>query len=342
MFQIELQRCSTGCRLAAATVAEPGLLKLRSAIKVAKVASKRGLARTEVCLRNDLMRYFNKVVVYPRLATALLGALIFLGASPEGSAQSSRATVTGQVIDSSKAEVAGASVDLANEATKVVRSTRSNESGVYVFDAVDPGTYRIKVNSPGFSALETQPFTVVASQVAKVDAQMEIGQVTNVVEVSAESTLIQTEAPVRGGTISAQSVIALPIPTQNPVMLTLTLPGVSTNRYSFGIDTFSVNGARGRSNNFMLDGTENNDISVAGQAFQIKNPDAIQEISVQTSNFDAEYGRAGGALINVITMSGTNRLHGSARYLLESNIFKAPTNLMNLSPAVRKRGHPLP
>jgi outer membrane receptor protein involved in Fe transport len=257
--------------------------------------------------------------------------------------QSSRGTVTGLVTDTSKAAVANAKVDLTNDLTNVVRSTNTNDAGIYRFDAVDPGTYSVRITASGFMAAAVKAVEVRAAQgVTSVDVSLEVGQVSSTVEVSGDSAIIQTEAPVRGGTISNQNILELPIASQNPVMLALTLPGVTTNRYSFGQDTFSVNGGRGRSNNFVIDGTENNDISVAGQAFEIKNPDSIQEISVQTGNYDAEYGRAGGAVVNVITRSGTDQFHGTARYLLESTIFDAPTNLMKTSPDVLKRGHPLP
>ena len=261
-------------------------------------------------------------------------ALMFAACVTSGLAQSSRGAVTGLVTDASRAAIGGASVELTNEQTKVLRSTNSNDSGVYRFDAVDPGSYTLRVTAAGFKAAAIQPFQVGASQVASIDAQLELGQVTSVVEVSADSTLIQTEAPVRGGTLNTQSIIELPIANQNPVSLALTLPGVSTNRYSFGSGTFSVNGSRGRSNNFLIDGTENNDISVAGQAFQITNPDAVQEVSVQTGNYDAEYGRAGGAVVNVITHNGTNQFHGTARYLIDSTFDDASTNLQKLAPAV--------
>jgi hypothetical protein len=274
---------------------------------------------------------------------SFLTAALFLWASAGvAPAQSSRGTVTGLTTDLSKAVVSKAKVELTNEQTKVVRSTTTNDSGEYRFDAVDPGTYTIKLTAAGFRAVQVAPFEVTASQVKSIDAQFEIGSVSSTVDVSSEATLIQTEAPVRGGTISASSAVNLPVAGENPVALSLTLPGVSTNRYSFGVNTFSVNGARGRSNNFLIDGTENNDISVTGQAFQITNPDAIQEVSTQTANFDSEYGRAGGAVVNVITKSGTNQFHGSLRYLLESTISDAPTNLQKLDPNVLLRGHPLP
>ncbi|MGI8742684.1 MAG: carboxypeptidase regulatory-like domain-containing protein [Bryobacteraceae bacterium] len=273
---------------------------------------------------------------------AALLVLVLASFSASLFGQSSRGTVTGIVTDASKAVLANAAVELSNTQTKVVRSTNTNEAGLYRFDAVDPGSYTIRVTASGFKASLTQPFDVVASQIASVDSQLELGQVTSTVEVSAAAALIQTEAPVRGGTITTQNIIELPIASQNPVSLALTLPGVSTNRYSFGVGTFSVNGGRGRSNNFLIDGTENNDISVTGQAFQITNPDAVQEVSVQTGNYDAEYGRAGGGVVNVITQNGTNAFHGTARYLLESTIVDAPTNLQKTSPAVLQRGHPLP
>jgi len=150
-----------------------------------------------------------------------------------------------------------------------------------------------------------------------------------------EAELCQTEAPVRGGNIDERRITELPVAGRNPVALALTLPGVSTNRYGFGVGTFSVNGSRGRSNNFLIDGTENNDISVAGQAFQITNPDAIQEVSVQTSNYDAEFGRAGGAVVNVITKPGTNGFHGTASYLLDSTRDDALTNTQALGSGTR-------
>jgi hypothetical protein len=210
--------------------------------------------------------------------------------------QSSRGTVTGLVLDPSNAAVANATVDLTNELTKVSRSTNTNDSGIYRFDAVDPGQYTLRFSAAGFKTVEIAVFDVTAGKEKPVDAALQLGSTTSTVEVTAEAARIQSEAPVRGGTISSSYVLAVPISTQNPVSLSLNLPGVTTNRYSFGNATFSVNGARGRSNNFLIDGTENNDISVAGQAFQITNPDAVQEVAVQTSNFDSEYGRAGGAV----------------------------------------------
>jgi outer membrane receptor protein involved in Fe transport len=259
-------------------------------------------------------------------------------------AQTSRGTVTGLVTDPQGAVVAGAAVELINTGTNVTRSTSANDAGLYRFDAVDLGRYDLKVMASGFKAFIKSGVEVRANQTITLDAQLEVGVETLVVEVSAGAQeLLQQSAPVRGGNIDATQISELPFALRNPAnALALTLPGVSTNRYGFGVSTVVVNGSRGRSNNFLIDGTENNDISVAGQGFQIRNTDAIQEVSVQTGNYDAEFGRAGGAVVNVITRSGSNEFHGTLHYLLDSTHDDAITNTQGLDSQVQQRGHPLP
>jgi outer membrane receptor protein involved in Fe transport len=267
--------------------------------------------------------------------------LLLLVMSVAAFAQTSRGTVSGSITDPTGAVISGANVVLTNTATTVSRTTVANNEGFYRFDAVDLGTYTIKVTAAGFGAINKSNIVVSANLTSTIDAQLSPGTQEVSVDVTAESgALIQTEAPVRGGNIDATRIVELPIATRNPVSLALTLPGVSTNRFGFGVATFSVNGGRGRSNNFMIDGTENNDISIAGQGFQIKNPDAVQEVSVQTSNYDAEFGRAGGAVINTITKAGTNRFHGTASWQYDSTRDDALTNTQSLDPKLQQRGYP--
>ena len=255
--------------------------------------------------------------------------------------QTSRGTVSGTVTDPNGAVIAGAEVTLTSAETKLSRTTTTNGEGLYRFEAVDPGAYSVKVTATGFGEAVHTGIDVRANQTSDVPAQMAPSGQTATVDVSADAgQLLQTEAPVRGGNIDKAKITELPFAGRNPVSLALTLPGVSTNRFGFGVGTFSVNGSRGRSNNFLIDGTENNDISVAGQAFQITNPDAVQEVSVQTSNFDAEFGRAGGAVVNTITKSGTDDFHGSVAYLFDVTRDDAITNTQSLSAAIRQRGHP--
>jgi len=272
---------------------------------------------------------------------ALLTVIVMITLSTIVLGQTSRGTVSGTVTDPNGAVIAGAAVTLTSDATKLTRTTTSNSEGLYRFEAVDPGTYSVKVTATGFGEVVNTGIEVRANQTSDVPSQMApAGQIETVNVAADAGQLLQNEAPVRGGNIDKIRITELPVAGRNPVALALTLPGVSTNRFGFGVGTFSVNGSRGRSNNFLIDGTENNDISVAGQAFQITNPDAVQEVSVQTSNYDAEFGRAGGAVVNTITKSGTDDFHGSVAYLLDSTHDDAITNTQSLSAAIRQRGHP--
>jgi len=269
--------------------------------------------------------------------------VITLGLVLAAQAQTSRGVVSGVVADSTGARISGAAVTLTNTETTLSRNTTTNDEGFYRFDAVDLGTYTVTITASGFGTLTKTSVNVSANQISAIDAELQPGGQQVTVDVVADSgVLLQTEAPVRGGTIEERRITELPFAGRNPVSLALTLPGVSSNRFGFGVGTFSVNGSRGRSNNFLIDGTENNDISVAGQAFQITNTDAIQEVSVQTSNYDAEFGRAGGAVVNVITKSGTNDFHGSLSYLLDSTFDDALTNTqaLNTQSVADRKGHP--
>jgi outer membrane receptor protein involved in Fe transport len=255
--------------------------------------------------------------------------------------QTSRGTITGIVTDPSGAVVANASVEITNETTNVVRSTTTNDSGFYRFDAVDLGSYSVGVKHTGFRTFVKRSVPILSGLTASVDVQLEVGDTQTTVEVVANAVLLQQESVVRGGNISVEAATQLPFASRNPVSLALTLPGVSSNRYGFGQSTFVVNGSRGRSNNFMIDGVENNDTGVSGQSHQIQNPEAVEEVSVQTSNYDAEYGRAGGAVVNTITKPGTNEFHGAGFFVLDSTFDDAITNTQSLSPDVMKRGRPL-
>jgi hypothetical protein len=267
--------------------------------------------------------------------------LLFFNLALTALAQTSRGTVSGTITDPNSSVIAGATVTLTNTATTVSRSTVTNSQGIYRFDAVDLGDYTIKFTATGFGEVVKSNVVVSANQTATIDTQLQPGTQALSISVTSETgALLQTEAPVRGGNIDSTRITGLPVSSRNPAMLALTLPGVSTNRFGFGVGTFSVNGGRGRSNNFLIDGTENNDISVAGQGFQIKNPDAVQEVSVQTSNFDAEFGRAGGAVVNVVTKSGGNQFHGTASWQYDSRRDDAITNTESLSPDIQRRGYP--
>ncbi|MBC7924729.1 MAG: TonB-dependent receptor, partial [Bryobacteraceae bacterium] len=254
-------------------------------------------------------------------------------------AQTSRGTVTGIVTDPTGAAIANADLLLRNDATKTERTTKTNDSGLYRFDAVDSGTYSMSVKQAGFSSASRRDLVASAGQILSVDVKLEVGDVATTIEVSSSSEALQTEAAARGGTIATALITEIPLSGRDPASLALTLPGVSSNRFGFGVGTFVVNGARGRSNNFLIDGVDNNDTGVAGQAFVFRMVDAVAEVNVQTANFDAEFGRAGGAVVNTITKSGTNEFHGTAHYMIDSTFDDATTNtLAQTDPEVIRRG----
>lgn len=268
--------------------------------------------------------------------------LLFLLSLLPVCAQTSRGTVSGIITDPQKSAISGASVELTGLATNVTRTTETNDAGLYRFEAVDPGAYKVTVKFSGFQTFVASRITVNAALVTTQDVQLQVGEVQQVVEVSDSAVNIQTEAPVRGGNVQLQAITELPYASRNPVDLGLTIPGVTSSKFATPTNTFVVNGARGRSNNFMIDGTDNNDISIAGQAFQVLNPGSVQEVSVQTTNYDAEFGRAGGAVVNLITRSGTNDLHGTAGFVLDATRDDAISSSLAADPAIAARGKNLP
>jgi hypothetical protein len=244
-------------------------------------------------------------------------------------AQTSRGTVSGAVTDSSGGIIPGVRVELTNRATGVVRSTITNEAGLYRFDAVDLGDYTLKIAMPSFKTYTSSVFHVEANRTITIDAKLEVGGGEIVVQVSAESAeLLIKDAPIRGGNFKPQEVSQLPLAGLSPISLARTLPGVilPSGSTTFGNGggagaLVAVNGQRPRGNNNLLDGTENNDISVGGPAQGFNMLDAVQEFSAQTGNFGVEFGRAGGGVFNIITKSGTNNYHGTAIWQYRSQRF---------------------
>ena len=246
-------------------------------------------------------------------------------------AQTSRGTVTGSVTDPNGAVIPGAEVQLKNTATNQIRTAATNDSGLFRFEAVDLAVYDVSIRAKGFKTVTNTGVLVQANRASTIDTQLELGTAEIVVDVSAVGgELLQTSEPVRGGNFSSLQVTTLPSTNLNPYDLARLLPGVATatgSGASFGnASQFSVNGARPRGNNYLIDGTENNDISITGPANQINNEDAIAEVSVQTGLYSAEFGRAGGGVFNLITKSGTNDFHGTAKWLILSQRFNALTN----------------
>ncbi len=252
-------------------------------------------------------------------------------------AQTSRGTVSGTVTDPSGSTVAGASVELLKIATGSRRTATTNGAGIYRFEAVDLGGYTLKIAHAGFKSFEAVDLGVEANRTAVMDIGLELGSEAVTIQVSASAEPLTRDGPLRGGNFSATQVSQLPLTGLNPLSLARSLPGVirpSGGTVGEGggeaVD-FAVNGQRVRGNNFLLDGTENNDIGFAGMAQPFNIADAVEEVSVQTANFSVEFGRAAGGILNVVTKSGTNRLHGTLFWRYQSQRFNSVSNFDRLN-----------
>src|SRR5438477_1284928 len=241
-------------------------------------------------------------------------------------AQTFRGTILGTVTDPQGAVVAGATVNVRNVNTGLERSTATSGDGSYSVPELPIGTYTVTVSQTGFQKSVTSNVAVDVASEKRVDVSMKTGQVSETVEVSGETLpIVETTTDTLGGVLTQETVKDLPINGRDYTKLIYLNPGVAgspdqitDSPGSFG--EFSMNGARGRSNNFLLDGTDMNDgyrnnpaINEAGvfaTPATILPIDAVSDMRV-LSNFEPEYGRNGGAIVNIVTKSGTNSLHGS-------------------------------
>ncbi|MBO0863011.1 MAG: TonB-dependent receptor, partial [Chloracidobacterium sp.] len=245
-------------------------------------------------------------------------------------AQSSKGIIVGTITDPTGAAVTGATVKVINTTTNVTRETVSSSGGSFRMDAVDPGIYKVEAMSQGFKITTRDQVVVAAGQSAEISFKLEVGATSEVVNISADSgALLQTQDGARTSTITARQITDLPVSTLNPADLVFTLPGVTNPGTLAGGfvqgNEFSINGLRPRANSQLLDGAENNDISIGGQAYIPSLRDGFQEVSVLGGDNSAEYGRGGGAVVNLITKSGTNRFHGSVYDVI------APSALFSLT-----------
>ena len=264
---------------------------------------------------------------------------LFLVASVVGSAaQGTTSRMVGTVVDSTGGVLPGATVTLTNDATGVSFTTITSGAGAYVFEAVQVGTYTVKIELQGFKTFTTTGNRVQIGGPTTVNATLEPGSISETVVVTATAETVQTSTSGNLGTVLEQRVIeSLPIVGargRNPLDLVLTQPGVVSGANTGG--GTHVYGARDRSWNFTLDGIDTNETSAGGSNFSPlrANPDSLAEFKVLTGNQTAEYGRNSGGQVAMITRSGTNQLHGTGFYFRrqpslnanewEGNLINAP------------------
>ncbi len=241
------------------------------------------------------------------------------------------AAITGTVTDPSGAVVSGAQITATQHGTAVSRSAVSNESGTFTLPALPPANYTVTVKAQGFKTF-SQEIVLLADQVRGMDIRLVLGATSQQVTVEGSSVHVDTVTPVLSQVIEQARLDNLPLNGRNAADLTLLVPGaVSANGHGEqqgdtkqipGAESISVNGARPDQISYNLDGANNEDLmSNTNDPFPF--PDALQEFSVQTNNFSTQYGANGGAVVNVVTKSGTNQWHGDAFEFVRNKIFDA-------------------
>jgi len=235
-------------------------------------------------------------------------------------------TIVGTVSDPSLAVIPKARVSVRNQDTNATRAVLSNGDGDYTVPLLPPGNYEVNVEKEGFRKSVISNVKLDVDQTARVDFVMQIGRPSEEVIVTEAVPLIQTDTSTQGQVIDHRNVSELPLNERNFLGFTLLVPGgqlpVAGSQNSTQGGAISVNGAREQSNDFLLDGVDNNDLYI-NQYSALPSVDAIQEFKVQSGNYSAEFGRSAGAQINVVLKSGTNQFHASAFEFLRNRNFDA-------------------
>ena len=254
--------------------------------------------------------------------------MLWTGSCLTLSAQTTGA-IGGQVSDPTGAAVPNAIVEVENVGTGLVRTAVTDAVGTYLIPALPLGDYKLSVSAPGFKVFSQSGISLELGQNARVDVSLELGAMTETVEVVAEALRVDSRSTTLGASITNRQITDLPLDGRNPLRLLQYLPGVgNANIQTAPIfargsgPSFNVSGARGTANSIMLDGTV---LAAAMTNFGVNlpNPDALTEFRMLTNAFSAEYGRAEGSIILAVTKSGTNKLHGALWEFLRNDAVNA-------------------
>src|SRR4051794_36331982 len=244
-------------------------------------------------------------------------------------AQTTLGGIVGTVRDEKGAEISGAKITVTNEATGLQRDLATEGNGVFRVLALPGGKYEVRAEAPGFATASVKDVEVGVDQVRTLDLALRGGAKAEVIEVQSDAALTQTETSHVGEIIDNRKVEDLPLNGRDFAQLARLNPGVAVSGGGGGqqggegnVSGFSSNGQRATSNNFLVDGVDNNN-AFAGEAAQLPSIDSIQEFEVQTNTFAAEYGRNTGSVVNLVTKSGTNQLHGSLYEFFRNDVLDA-------------------
>jgi len=247
-------------------------------------------------------------------------------------------SIDGTLRDASSAVVPDAKVILANKETGVKREATSNETGYFFFPSVNPGVYTVTAERQGFKRL-SQEATVFTGRRSTLDFQLEVGQLTESVQVTGQAPLLETATAAVSRNVENRQVQDLPLLGRNPLKLMLLTAGVTANATNnsdlldvSGTSYVSANGANRRQNEFLLDGIPNN---ISDRVNYIPPVDVVEEFTVQTNALDAEYGHGGGAYVNISSKSGANDFHGQIYEFFRNDKLNANSFFNNRSGAAR-------
>ena len=255
-------------------------------------------------------------------------------------AQVNKATITGLVKDSTGAVIPGVKVVATKISTNLTTETSSGSSGDYSIPALNPGEYRIEAESAGFKKAVIQNVTLQVNQQARIDLTLEVGQVTESINVDAAAPVLETEGPIIGGVIEENRIRSLPLNGRNFMELTTLTAGInegtSSNSKNVLNKTFapSAAGMPATENSYQLDGVDNKEPLF--HSFNVApSVDAIGEFRIQVGQYSAEFGAGGGAVINVVTKSGTNQFHGTLFEFLRNDKLDARNFFATQKPPLR-------
>ncbi len=237
-------------------------------------------------------------------------------------AQFDTAAVLGTVRDGKGGTIANAKITVRNTATGITNQTSTDAAGDYIFPAVKIGTYEVRAEAPGFSAAVAANVNATVNARQRVDLTLQIGQVTEVVNVIETTPLLETDSSSKGQVVGQRQIVNLPIRGRTYSSLALLAPGVRESQSGNSGDittrregSYNVNGLRSVYNNFLLDGVDNNFYGTTNQGYSNQaaqpSPDSVAEFRMSVNAYSAEYGRTGGAVMNVSTRSGSNEYHGT-------------------------------
>jgi len=275
---------------------------------------------------------------FQKLSMPVLAALILPGLLL---AQEFRATISGHVFDASRAAVPNAKVQAVNVATNETTTATTDTSGAYTIPILRPGNYTVTATASGFKQYVRENIVLEVAKVAGIDITLEIGAVTERVEVTAQAALLETQSASRGGVVNETQVAEMPLNARNPIMLAAMMSGVNFNGAAIwqrpfdngAMAQWSMNGARDSSSEYFMDGATNNGQMGGNNIAYMPIVDAVQEFNVMSNMYNAEYGHTGGGIMNVVLKSGTSAHHGTAYEFMRRAALDANTFQNNAIPA---------